>query len=77
MNLKKRKILQINLIKIAVVVIISIFMFLSYFRYKDMYSVLDAKWHNEEKGVRFYRGILLAIALPMPLFVLIVAGIYW
>ena len=64
-------------IKIAAVAIIFLFMFFSSKRYKNLYPTLDAKWSNEEKGARFYRGILVIIALFLPLVVLILGGIYW
>jgi len=64
-------------IKIAAVTIIIVFMFLSSKRYKNLYTALDAKWCNEEKTVKFYRGVLVVVALPLPLVVLILGGIYW
>ncbi len=68
---------HVGTIKIIGGIILTVFMFLSYMRYKNMYPSLDAKWSNEEKGARFYKGILVIIALFLPLVVLILGGIYW
>ena len=63
-------------IKIVAIVILAFFMILSYTRYKNMYADLDAKWGNEEKGVRFYKGILVVVALSLPIVILILGAIY-
>jgi hypothetical protein len=68
---------HVGLIKIIGGIILTVFIILSYIRYKNMYTRLNVKWGNEVKSTRFFRGILVVIALFLPLVILILGGIYW